>query len=322
MDLQELLDLPVHLRDALWRFDAADVRLEPSAGLVVAGMGGSAIGGALARAVLGEREAKPIVCVRDYVLPAWVDESWTILFSSYSGSTEETLSCWDGAPAGAQRVVATTGGPLGERALDAGVPLVPLPGGFQPRAAVGYALGVALEVAAACGAGPALRGEIESASSALEGDDLQPRARELAEAIGDDLPLFLGGGLTAAVAYRWKTQVNENANRTAYWNELPEHDHNEIEGWGAPVAGVLLRDAQGHPRVDKRFEITARIAREAGSDVHDVLIEGQTRAERVVRGVALGDLVSFFMAEASGTDPAAIPALNALKSALAEAPHS
>ena len=317
MDLQELLDLPLHLRDALWRVDSADLRLEASSGLVVAGMGGSAIGGALGRAILGNRERRPIVAARDYVLPPWVDASWTVLLSSYSGSTEETLACWDAVPEGAQRVVATTGGELGERARAAGVPVIPMPGGFQPRAAVGYSTGIALEVAAACAAAPSLREEIEAAADVLDADDLQPRARELADALGDALPLIIGAGASAAVAYRWKTQINENANRAAFWNELPEHDHNEIEGWGAPIAGVFLRDAETHERVGARFDITARMAAEAGSAVHHVALEGASRAERVVRGVMLGDLTSFFLAEADGTDPAAIPALDALKRALA-----
>jgi len=316
MDLQDLLDFPLHLLDATAKVDSAALRLEPSTGLVIAGMGGSAVGGALARAVLGEREQRPIVCVRDYVLPSWVDGSWTVLLSSYSGGTEETLACWEAVPDGAQRVVVTTGGELGERARAAGVPVIPLPGGFQPRAAAGYATVSALGVAAACGAAPSLREEIAAAAAALLEDDLQSQARALARAIGSDIPLIVGGGLTAPVAYRWKTQVNENANRPAFAAELPEHDHNEIEGWGAPIVGIFLRDGAGHDRVATRFDITAQMARAAGSRIHEVTIEGDSRMERLARGVQLGDLTSFFLAQADGTDPGAIPALDALKAAL------
>ena len=310
----EVLGLPEHLRDALWRVDSAGLRPTRSAGVVVAGMGGSAIGGRLARAVLGDREQRPIVLATGYGLPSWVDDDWTVLLSSYSGSTEETLACWDAATAvGARRVVATTGGPLGDRAREAGVPVIPIPAGFQPRAAVGYSTVIALEVAAAAGAAPSLRDEIEAASAAVEH---APDPTKVAAALRDGIPLVIGADLSAPVAYRWKTQINENANRAAFWNELPEHDHNEIEGWQPPLVPVFLVDDQTHERNHRRFEVTADIAREAGLAPVVVTQDGDSRAERLFRLVLLGDLVSIQMAVDAGTDPVAIPALNRVKSSL------
>src|SRR5919202_3020394 len=149
----EILDLPTHLRDALWRVDSAALQpAEARDGLVVAGMGGSGIGGRLARAAIGSRARRPLTIVGGYALPAWVGPDTMVLCASYSGAAEETLSCYRHAvELGAQRVVATTGGPLAEMARADGVPVIPFPGGFQPRAAVGYALVSALEVAAMCG---------------------------------------------------------------------------------------------------------------------------------------------------------------------------
>jgi glucose/mannose-6-phosphate isomerase len=310
----EVLGLPDHLRDALWRVDSAGLQTTGSAGLVVAGMGGSAIGARLARAVIGRRERRPIVLAAGYELPPWVDESWTVLLSSYSGSTEETLSAWDAASAvGARRIVATTGGPLADRAREAGVPVIPLPGGFQPRAAVGYATVISMEVAAAAGAAPSLRDEVEAAATAVQE---APDPSDLAAAIGDAIPLIIGAELTAPVAYRWKTQVNENANRPAFWNEIPEHDHNEIEGWREPLAPVFLVDPESNPRNLRRFEITAEIARAAGLAPITVTQGGDTRAERLFRLVLLGDLLSIHLAVQDGTDPVAIPALNRVKAEL------
>ena len=307
----EVLALPDHLRDALWRVEAAGLEPRQSAGLVVAGMGGSAIGGRLATAVLGPRAEKPIVLVSGYDLPRWIDEDWTVLLSSYSGSTEETLACWDASErTGAHRIAATTGGPLAERAMAAGAPIIPIPGGFQPRAAVGYATAIALEVAAATGVAPSVRDEVEAAAAAL---DTPPDPARLVDAIGDGIPLVIGAELTAPVAYRWKTQVNENANRPAFWGELPEHDHNEIEAWRSPLVPVFLVDPDSHERVLKRFEITADVAREAG--LAPIVVEqgGDSRAERLFRLVWLGDLLSIHMAVRDGTDPVAIPAIDALK---------
>jgi len=138
--VNDILTLPDQLRDAMWRVESA--RLEPHdapGGLVVAGMGGSAIGGALALAALGDRTVRPIALVRGYTLPPWTTPDTMVLCTSYSGNTEEALAVYDAAGAlGAGRIVATTGGKLAEAARADGVAVVPLPGGFQPRAAVAY----------------------------------------------------------------------------------------------------------------------------------------------------------------------------------------
>ncbi|MDE3070499.1 MAG: hypothetical protein KGJ43_07200, partial [Acidobacteriota bacterium] len=138
--IEDILSLPDHLRDALWRVESAMLsERDTAAGMVVAGMGGSGIGGALARAALGDQASRPMFVTRAYGLPTWTTPETTVLCSSYSGNTEETLACYESAGAlGAQRVVATTGGRLAETARADGVPVIPLPGGLQPRAAVAY----------------------------------------------------------------------------------------------------------------------------------------------------------------------------------------
>jgi glucose/mannose-6-phosphate isomerase len=167
---EDVLGLPEHLRDALWRVESANLSPQDSpGGLVVAGMGGSAVGGLLALAALGDRASRPIVVARDYGLPAWTTPDTTVLCASYSGDTEETLAAYEAAGAlGARRIVSTTGGALARSARADGVPVIPLPGGFQPRAAVGYGLVVALEVAALAGCGEPLRTEIDVAAAHAE----------------------------------------------------------------------------------------------------------------------------------------------------------
>src|ERR1700674_5918286 len=168
--LGAVLALPEHLRDAVWRVESAIMQeWDTSAGLVVAGMGGSAIGGALARAALGDHASRPIFVTRAYGLPTWTTPETMVLCASYSGETEETLARYEAAGAlGAKRTVVTTGGRLAEMARADGVPVIPLPGGFQPRAAVAYMTVAALEVAALCGAGPRLTSEIDVASAHAE----------------------------------------------------------------------------------------------------------------------------------------------------------
>src|ERR671939_2100276 len=148
--LGDVLSLPDHLRDALWKAESANLgQWDSPAGLVVAGMGGSAIGGQLARAILGDHASRPLLAARAYGLPPWTTPDTTVLCSSYSGDTEETLACYEAAGAlGATRVVATSGGKLAELARADGVPVIPLAGGLEPRAAVAYMTVAALEVAA------------------------------------------------------------------------------------------------------------------------------------------------------------------------------
>ncbi len=290
-------------------------------------MGGSAIGGALARAALGDRLTRPLFVTRGYGLPTWTTPDTVVLCASYSGNTEETLACYESAGAlGARRIVTTTGGRLAEMARDDGVPVIPLPGGFQPRAAVGYTLVTALEVAAQCGAGPRLSSEIDVAASALEdlvaewGPDAaaDSLAKRIARELHGTIPVIAGAGLTSPIAYRWKTQINENAKVPAFSNELPELDHNEVAGWeGAADVGrlsaVFLDDADAHPRVRQRIEATERIAREHAAACLRVETRGRNCVERVVSLVLLGDLVSIYMAALRGVDPTPIAAIQQLK---------
>ena len=325
--------LPEHLRDALWRVESANLGPQDSpGGLVVAGMGGSAVGGMLAVAALGDRASRPIMVARDYGLPAWTTTDTTVLCASYSGDTEETLAAYEAAGAlGARRIVATTGGALARSARADGVPVIPLPGGFQPRAAVGYGLVVALEVAALAGCGEQLRTEIDVAAAHAEhlvqewgtSSPEDSLAKTIARSLHGTVPQIAGAGLTTPIAYRWKTQINENANAPAFAAELPELDHNEIVGWENAAkqgrfSAVFLDDCDLHPHVRARIELTLEVISPQAAATHRVESLGETRVERLVSLVLLGDLVSMYMAVLAGRDPAAIASLTQLKAALAQ----
>ncbi len=331
--LDDILGLPDQLRDALWRVESASLQPHDApGGLVVAGMGGSAIGGALARAALGDRASRPIVLARGYALPAWTTPDTTILCTSYSGNTEETLAIYDAAGAlGARRIVATTGGKLAANAREDGVPVIPLPGGFQPRAAVAYTIVVALEVAGLCGAGDRLHAEIDVAAAHAEqlvaewGPEGHESclAKDLARSLHGTTPQIAGAGLTAPIAYRWKTQINENAKTPAFSHELPELDHNEIVGWeGAAELGrfsaVFLDDSDLHPRIRQRIELTRGLIAGNAVGTHRVEGVGETRTGRLISLVLLGDLVSLYLAVLRNVDPTPVPSIERLKNALAK----
>lgn len=324
--LDDILAIPDHLRDAIWRVESARIAPVDSAGVIVCGMGGSAIGSDLAIAALGDRLVRPLLTVRGYELPSWVRDDWTLLFSSYSGDTEETLVCFAAAEdIGARRIVTGTGGELVEMAREAEVPVIGLPGLLPaPRAAVAYTMVCVAQVAALAGAAPRIDAELEAAAAFLaeRREDLQARAAEIAARLEGSLPVIHGADLTIAVARRWKGQVNENAKLPAFFSEIPEANHNEICGWegadatGARLAAVMLEDADQHPHERRRFELTAATVEASGAEVVRIETEGETRVARLLWATMLGDLVSVKLAEARGVDPLAVDALDALKAAL------
>ena len=333
--LDDVLALPDHLRDALWRVESAAVGPIAANGIVACGMGGSAIGGSLARAALGDRLSRSLTVVRDYQLNAWTSPEYVVLCSSYSGNTEETMACFEAAEAlGAPRVVATTGGALAAAARAAGVPVVGIPSGLQPRAAVGYMFTIVAELAALVEAAPGLRTEIDGAAAHLEAsrDALCQRAGEIAAALEGAAPVIYGCDLSGPIAYRWKTQINENAKVPAFCHSLPEMDHNEIVGWEGTTAAtggadgegsgigrfsaVFLTDRDQHPRGRERIELTAKLIEPGADRVLQIETEGETRTARLLWAVMLGDLVSLHLAANRGLDPSPVPVIERLKDEL------
>ncbi len=334
--IEDVLAIPEHLDDALWRVQSAG--LDKTLGqhddlgpMLVCGMGGSAIGGDLAAAALGDRLTKPMTTVRGYELPSWASPDSIVLCASYSGGTEETLACYEAAGAlGAVRVAVTTGGRLAEAARADGVPVIPIPAGLQPRAAVAYMTVSALEVAAVAEVSPGVRTEIDAAARGLAelvrewgpDADSDSLAKRVAQRIHRTCVCVYGAGPTIAAAKRWKTQLNENAKVPAFAAELPEADHNEIVGWqNASALGsfmaVFLQDADQHPRVRQRVELTASLIEGEAAGTLRLESVGSNPVERLLSLVLLGDLVSVYLAVLQGTDPTPVLPIDRLKAALA-----
>ncbi len=323
--LADVLAQPQQLADALWRVEAADVPARDApGGLVVCGMGGSAIGGDLAAAAIGARAKAPVLTLRGYAPESWVGPDALVLCASYSGKTEETLASFEAAgAAGAPRVALTTGGPLAERARAEGVPVIGIPSGMRPRAAVVYMTVAALELASACGAAPGLRDEIEGAQQVLEELAGASEPADVAAALEGTIPVVHGAELTAAPAVRWKGQLNENANVAAFASELPEANHNEIEGWAhgrslAPFSAVFLEAEGLHARVARRIELAAEELGRAGVPIVRVRARGETPVARVLSLVMLGDLASVRLAELRGVEASAMDAIEGFKELLGE----
>ena len=327
---------PDHLRTGWERGEAAEsFGLDAGAldGVVLCGMGGSAIGGDLVRGLVEPTTSLPFVVVRGYALPGWVGERTLVIASSYSGGTEETLSCFrDAQERGARVLVVTSGGELKDHAESGGLDHVVIPGGLQPRAALGYSLGVVLRVARVLGLAALRDDEVAAALDAArrraerhdQDADGNP-ARDLSARWVGALPVvYTGTGLLEAVGMRWRTQIHENAKHPAVGNVLPELDHNEIMGFESGPAEVLstmqvvaLRDADDHAQVAKRFEATRDLVADAVGGWTEETADGDSRLGRMLSAVQLGDAASFWLAMRKGVDPTPVETIQQLKKTLA-----
>jgi glucose/mannose-6-phosphate isomerase len=313
-------------------------------GLVICGMGGSAIGADLVLASLPDLPV-PATVVRGYELPGWVSPQTLVVAVSYSGDTEETLACLEAAlERGCVPVCVSSGGRLATLAGDHGLPLVLIPGGQQPRVSLGYLsvpLLAVIEAAGLCGAQGAhvdetvellRRGNLDLGPDAPEMSgasglgSASPRrvtAKGLARLLHGRQALVYGAASTVAVARRWKGQINENAKAPAFWNELPELDHNELMGWtslpgmASGTLAVFVNDEQTDARLLRRADLTAAVLAERGVAVEQVWAQGDSRLARLFSLVQLGDYASFYLALLYGVDPTPVAAIQDFKAKLA-----
>lgn len=291
--------------------------------VVVLGMGGSGLAGAL----LGSLLPVEVVPVRDYALPVGVDADSLVVAVSYSGDTEETVSAFQEAQRRTRRLLAvTSGGELGRMCTNAGLPWVEIPSGYQPRAALGYLLFPLLGLFRRLGMGPDLTealAVLDELAAELAPGSRESEAQTLARALTGRVPLVYGAGATASVAYRWKTQFNENAKSPAFWAELPELCHNEVVGYELTQrllpqgTVVFLRSPHDHPRVAQRADILHRLLGERGIPWRDVHGQGAERVAHIVSLLYLGDWTSYYLALLNGVDPSPVAIIQDLKRRLA-----
>ena len=303
--------------------------------VVVLGMGGSASAGDIVGALIEPRAPFFYRVIKGYPpLPEWVGRNSLVVGISYSGNTEETRQAFAEAHArGARLVAICSGGALAEDAASGGAALVEVPGGLQPRAALGYLAGPLLAVLVRTGLVPDFGDDLAEAKEVLGalaarcGRDIPAEinpAKQLARALVARVPVIYGGSpLTIAAAWRFKCDLNEYAKVPAFANALPEMNHNEIVAWDGPselVAGrfapVLLREPGEHPRVARRFELTREVI-EALNPVTELRAEGQGALARILSLVFLTQMAAIYLGLGSGSDPGPVAVLEWIKQRLA-----
>lgn len=333
--IDRVLGLPDQMEEA-WSLAGrwADEFAAGRSTIIVCGMGGSAIGGQLLSDLIAPSSGVSVHVERGYSLPAFAGTGTPVICVSYSGDTEEVHSCLDGAlERGAPVAAITSGGVLAERARGAGAPLLVVPGGMPPRAALGYLFAPLLRLAASRGycslgdeefASVLRRTRKLLAKCSLDADLAENTPLQLAKRLYGKIPLvYSGKGLLAAAAYRWKCQFNENSKSMAFVNYFPELGHNEVVGWEGPekilqeIFLVLLTDVEDHPRVRRRMEVTYDMLEPLAAGAIKLNSVGggdfAGRLARLLSIIILGDLTSVYLAVESGKDPTPIQSIDRVK---------
>jgi len=333
-----LLSFPVQVDTAYaigQRCPLPEVKPSSVKNIVLAGMGGSAIGGDLARSYLAEDLKIPFLICRNYTLPDFVGPDSLVIASSYSGNTEETIEVYQQAKdAGATLLAITTGGKLAEKADADGTPLIKIPPGLPPRAALGYSF-VPLLVSLwrmklapdRCmdffGGEHILKQGVEEYK--VEVPLSENLAKEIATKLHRKLPIIYSAtDHFDAVAARFKGQLCENSKMLSFFNFFPEFNHNELVGWNKlydlqpHLAVVILRDEDDHHRIRRRMELVKGIVEDLQVPVYELESKGSCLLERIFSLIQLGDFISFYLAILNEVDPTPVRVIDHLKSELAK----
>ncbi|MDQ3767347.1 MAG: bifunctional phosphoglucose/phosphomannose isomerase [Actinomycetota bacterium] len=335
--LDDVEAFPRQCRDA-WRIAEAAEGLPSGAGadsVLVVGMGGSGISGNLAQAVVEPHFPLPWRVIKGYgPLPDWVGRNTCVFVMSYSGATEESLAAFeDAAERRCRIVIISSGGALTKVARDRGAALVRIPEGLQPRASLGYLCLCLLGTLRSMQLAPDMNEDFAEAMEVLDGiaagcgRDVptgENPAKTLAGRLYGRVPVIYGGyGVGAAAAQRFKTDLNEYGKSPAFYNVLPELNHNEIVGWNrlgeltsASFVVVLLRDLYEDERVALRFSATSELIAKHVSDVVEVHSEGRSPLARVLSFALITQLAAVYLGFGYGVDPGPVEAIEKLKSAL------
>ncbi len=304
--------------------------------VIIAGMGGSAIGADLLASYSASLAPIPVFVHRDYSLPLFARGGETLVIcSSHSGNTEETLDAFEAARKAGCRILAVcTGGELAKRANAAGIPLWTFDHSGQPRAAVGFSFGLLLALFERLGFLPPQGEAVGAALEAMK--EMQQHLRAEVPAANNPAKRYagqlvgrwvtvVGAGLLSAVARRWKGQLNEVAKAAANFEFLPEANHNTLAGTlnpqsllNAHTITLFLQSASDHPRNRLRSQLTRQAYMLEGLNTDFIEARGSHPLAHMWTLILFGDYMAYYLAMAYGVDPTPIQALVEFKKAMAE----
>jgi glucose/mannose-6-phosphate isomerase len=300
--------------------------------IIVAGMGGSAIGGELLKDWARDRAAVPVDVCREYHLPAYANKNTLVLVTSYSGETEETLSVFlEALKRKCMIICISSGGALTEFAEKLSIPHLLAPSGMAPRATLPYLFVPLLGILEKMGLASGVNTEFSETVRVLkrissENSPQRPLSdnlsKKLASNVNGTVPAVYGFGFYRAVAQRFKTQFNENSKNPAKWESFPELNHNEIVGWEAArefaklFSVIFIRDAEEPKEIRQRIEFTKEVISKGPAKLFEVWSSGKSSLARMSSVICVGDFTSVYLAVLRGVDPTPVRTIALLKERL------
>ncbi len=333
-----------HCRDAVQRAKGVEIPKEikisrnitiqyrKPKNIIIAGMGGSAIGGEILKDWLQNRLPVPVQVCREYRLPAYADKDTLVFAVSYSGNTEETLSAFlDAVKRGCMILAVTSDGHLLSLTEKMGIPHVTIPGGMPPRAAIAYLFFPLPVLMEKMGILRNIDEELEEAAQVLEELSRETASqvaaentpsKKLALELNGAIPVVYGFRQYSAIAHRLKAQFNENTKIPCKQDVFPELNHNEVMGWDAPetltkqFAILLIRDRDEPPEIKHRIEATKLFALNKTRKILEIHARGKQPLAKMLSAMYIGDFASIYLAILQGTDPTPVETIAKIKKEL------
>ncbi|MEX0919921.1 MAG: bifunctional phosphoglucose/phosphomannose isomerase [Candidatus Saccharimonadales bacterium] len=323
------LKIPSQL-DAKLEFNL-DFNKEDIENVVVCGMGGSALAASICQNWWQDSLDVPFEVIRGHNLPAYVGSHSLIICSSYSGNTEETISCFNQAiKVNAKLVVVTSGGELGKLASENKQTLIKMESGYQPRMAMFSGVRILADIFAGLNIVKGAAAEIESAKNLLltsvsdwhkEITTDKNLAKQIAEELMGKAIWVYASDQFSSASYKWKIGFNENAKTIASYNVIPELNHNELIGWTShpvekPFAVVELRSHLDSDKINKRFDEMNNLLSGRMPAAIEIDLKGQNIIEQLLWASALGEFVSIYLGILHGVNPMEVDIIEKFKQRL------
>ncbi len=328
--LSHLTKTPNYCQDAINRAIQAKVprNVKPK-NIIIAGMGGSAIGGEILQDWLRDRLPTPIDVCKDYTLPAYAGKETLFFANSYSGNTEETLSAFlEALHRKCLTITITSGGHLLSFSKELQVPYVVIPNHLPPRVAIPYLFFPLPILMKKMGLLSSVEENLQETVQILKkvGVENSPKismehnpSKKIASKLLNTIPVIYGFRQYQSIARRMKTQFNENSKVPSRQDVFPELNHNETVGWEAPetftknYSVILIRDPEEPPEINKRIETTKSFALHKPREVLEIYASGKGKLAKMFSVLHTGDFVSTYLAILQNVDPTPVKIIDRIK---------
>lgn len=293
--------------------------------ILITGLGGSGIGGTIVSEIISGESKVPVLVNKDYFLPAFVGKNTLVIVSSYSGNTEETLSAFKIAiERNAKIVCISSGGKILEIAKNKKIDFIEIPSGMPPRSAFGYSFTQLFFILHFFGIiKDGFKKNIQDSIQLLDAEEsnIQQEAMKIAEKMLNTMPVIYSVSGNEGVAVRFRQQVNENSKVLCWHHVIPEMNHNELVGWknqSGNYSVIIFRNQEDYSRSVERIEINKKVISESCKNIIEIAAKGNSRIERVLYHIHLGDWISVCIAELRNIDAMEVKVIDFLKNELAK----